>query len=109
MNHARVVIDLRFRRTECRIDLINLGRVNGKLSFHTYRFEIVELLLQTLRILKLNVWRINRDYTICMATKGEPFTCKIQFFITFTSVNFEVSCEVIGTEGSRYKSVFTSL
>ena len=66
-----------------------------ELGLHANRLEIVKLFLQARWILELHVWRVNGDDSIGMATESKPLASEIEFFVTFTSIDLEISREVI--------------
>ena len=77
MHHARIVVDFFVRWTKCSIDLVYLSWMYSELGFHTDSFEIIELFLQSFRVLKLNIWCINRDNVVSVAAQSKPFASKV--------------------------------
>ena len=78
--------------------------MNRELSLHPDSLEVIKLLLESLWVLELYIGRINRRDAVGMATQGEPLPCEVQLLVTFTAINFEVSCEVISSKGRGNKA-----
>jgi len=83
--------------------------MNRKLSLHADRLQVVQLLLETSRVLKLHIWRVNADYPISMAAESEPFTSEIQLFVALAPINFEICGEVISAKSGSYEAVLARL